>query len=81
MPNFQSPKPRPLLSHLYTKQRRRVSLEEKHENVSGGDEKLAATKVKMSGSGRFLQTLVVIFPRKSTQVKTHTKMAIFWAGF
>ena len=27
---------------------------------------------------RFLQTLVVIFPRKSTQVKIHTKMAIFW---
>ena len=25
----------------------------------------------------FLQTLVVIFPRKSTQVKIHTKMAIF----
>ena len=27
---------------------------------------------------RFLQSLVVIFPRKSTQVKIHTKMAIFW---
>ena len=27
---------------------------------------------------RFLQTLVVIFPRKATQVKVHTKMAIFW---
>ena len=27
---------------------------------------------------RFLQILVVIFPRKSTQVKIHTKMAIFW---
>ena len=26
---------------------------------------------------RFLQTLVVIFPQKSTQVKIHTKMAIF----
>ena len=30
---------------------------------------------------RFLQTLVVIFPRKSTQVKIHTKMAIFWLVF
>ena len=30
---------------------------------------------------RFLQTLVVIFPRKSTQVKIHTKMAIFWLFF
>ena len=29
----------------------------------------------------FLQTLVVIFPRKSTQVKIHTKMAIFWLVF
>ena len=28
-----------------------------------------------------LQTLVVIFPRKSTQVKIHTKMAIFWLVF
>ena len=26
---------------------------------------------------RFLQTLVVIFPQKSTQVKVHTKMAMF----
>ena len=30
---------------------------------------------------RFLQTLVVIFPRKSTQVKIHAKMAIFWLVF
>ena len=30
---------------------------------------------------RFLQTLVVIFRRKSTQVKIHTKMAIFWLVF
>ena len=30
---------------------------------------------------RFWQTLVVIFPRKSTQVKIHTKMAIFWLVF
>ena len=30
---------------------------------------------------RFLQTLVVIFQRKSTQVKIHAKMAIFWLGF
>ena len=30
---------------------------------------------------RFLQTLVVIFPRKSTQVKIHTKVAIFWLVF
>ena len=30
---------------------------------------------------RFLQTLVLIFPRKSTQVKVHTKMAIFWLVF
>ena len=30
---------------------------------------------------RFLQTLVVIFPRKSTQVEIHTKMAIFWLVF
>ena len=30
---------------------------------------------------RFLQTLVVIFPRKSTQVKIHTKIAIFWLVF
>ena len=30
---------------------------------------------------RFLQSLVVIFPRKSTQVKIHTKMAIFWLVF
>ena len=30
---------------------------------------------------RFLQTLIVIFPRKSTQVKIHTKMAIFWLVF
>ena len=29
----------------------------------------------------FLQTLVVIFPRKSTQVKIHAKIAIFWLGF
>ena len=32
MPNSQSPK-QPSLSHLYIKQRGRVSLEEKHENV------------------------------------------------
>ena len=30
---------------------------------------------------RFVQTLVVIFRRKSTQVKIHTKMAIFWLVF
>ena len=30
---------------------------------------------------RFLQTVVVIFPRMSTQVKIHTKMAIFWLVF
>ena len=30
---------------------------------------------------RFLQTLVVIFPRKSTQVKILTKMAIIWLVF
>ena len=30
---------------------------------------------------RFLQTLVAIFRRKSTQVKIHTKMAIFWLVF
>ena len=30
---------------------------------------------------RFLQTLVVIFPQESTQVKIHAKMAIFWLGF
>ena len=30
---------------------------------------------------RFLQTLVVIFSRKSTKVKIHTKMAIFWLVF
>ena len=30
---------------------------------------------------RFLQTLVVIFPQKSRQVKMHTKMAIFWLVF
>ena len=31
---------------------------------------------------RFLQTLVVVFRRKSTQVKIHTKiMAIFWLVF
>ena len=30
---------------------------------------------------RFLQTLVVVFPRKSTQVKIHTKMAMFWLVF
>ena len=30
---------------------------------------------------RFLQTLVVIFRRKSTQVKIHSKMAIFWLVF
>ena len=30
---------------------------------------------------RFLQTVVVIFPQKSTQVKIHTKMAIFWLIF
>ena len=30
---------------------------------------------------RFLQTLVVIFPRKSAQVKIHSKMAIFWLVF
>ena len=30
---------------------------------------------------RFLQTLVVIFPRKSTQVKIHAKMSIFWLVF
>ena len=30
---------------------------------------------------RFLQTLVVIFPRNSTQVKIYTKMAIFWLVF
>ena len=30
---------------------------------------------------RFLQTLFVIFPRKSTQVKIHVKMAIFWLVF
>ena len=30
---------------------------------------------------RFLQTLVVISPRKSTQLKIHAKMAIFWLGF
>ena len=30
---------------------------------------------------RFLQTVVVIFPQKSTQVKIHTKMAIFWLVF
>ena len=28
-----------------------------------------------------MQTLVVIFPQKSTQVKIHTKMAIFWLVF
>ena len=30
---------------------------------------------------RFLQTLVVIVPRNSTQVKIHTKMASFWLVF
>ena len=30
---------------------------------------------------RFVQTLVVIFRRKSTQVKIQTKMAIFWLDF
>ena len=30
---------------------------------------------------RFLQTFVVISLRKSTQVKIHTKMAIFWLVF
>ena len=30
---------------------------------------------------RFLQTLVVIFPRKSTHAKIHAKMAIFWLVF
>ena len=30
---------------------------------------------------RFLQTLVVIFPRKSTQVKIHTKWRFFWLFF
>ena len=30
---------------------------------------------------RFLQTWVVIIPRKSTQVKIHTKMAIVWLVF
>ena len=39
--------------------------------------------VTISGGhrSRFLQTLVVIFPRKSTQVKIHTKMAIVWLVF
>ena len=43
---------------------------------------LSYSLVKDSGGfkGR-LQTLVVIFPRKSTQVKIHTKMAIFWLVF
>ena len=30
---------------------------------------------------RFLQTLVIIFPRKSTQMKIRAKMAIFWLVF
>ena len=30
---------------------------------------------------RFLQTLVVIFRQKSTQVKIHTKMPFFWSVF
>ena len=74
MSNFQSPK-QPLLSHLYIKQRRRVSLEEKHENV------IAAVmfKVKFKVKFKYMSKRKVLvfkhmaFCKKQKQKQNKTK--------
>ena len=70
MPNFQSLK-QPLLSHLYIKQRRRVSLEEKHENVIAAV--MFKVKFKYMSKRKVLVFKHMAFCKKQKQKQNKTK--------
>ena len=82
MPNFQSPK-QPLLSHLYIKQRRRVSLEEKHENIIAAV--MFKVKFKYMSKRKILVFRHMAFRKKQKQKqdktkRTHTKNGVITNG-